>query len=85
MNVSAGGLARHAKNKKEAIQLLEYLASPSGSRGLAEPTYEHPLRGFNDSKEVRSFGSFRPDRVTINQLGKFNKKAIKLMTKAGWQ
>ncbi|WP_320668153.1 extracellular solute-binding protein [Prochlorococcus sp. MIT 1307] len=85
VNVSAAGIAKYAKNKNEAIQLLEYLASPTGSRGLAGPTFEHPLRGANTSKEVKSFGSFRPDNVTINQLGIFNAKAINLMAKSGWQ
>ena len=84
VNVSAGGLAKYAKNKKEAITLLEYLASPKGSKGLASPTFEHPLVGFNEAEEVAGFGVFTPDKVTINQLGENNKKAIKLMTEAGW-
>ena len=85
VNVSAGGIAKYAKNKKEAAELLEYLASPDGSRGLAGPTFEHPLKGYNQSKEARKFGPFRPDGVTIEQLGKFNANAIKLMRKAGWR
>ncbi len=85
VNVSAGGIAKYSTNKKEAIQLLEYLVSPDGSRGLAGPTYEHPLIGQNNSKEVKRFGSFVPDGVTIEQLGSFNSKSIKLMGKAGWE
>ncbi len=85
VNVSAGGLAKYATNKKEAIQLLEFLASPEGSSGLAGPTFEHPLRGFNESPEVKTFGEFNPDEVSIYQLGKYNAKAIDLMTKAGWE
>ncbi len=85
VNVSAGGLAKYAKNKKEAIQLLEYLASPDGSKGLAGPTYEHPLLGYNSSKEVKSFGEFKPDSVTVSQLGSYNSKAIKLMTRYKWE
>ena len=85
VNVSAGGIARYAQNKKEAIQLLEYLASPDGSRGLAGPTFEHPLVGTNDSYEVKKFGPFKPDKVTISQLGDLNAKAIRLMAKAGWE
>ena len=85
INVSAGGLAKYAENKEEAITLLEYLASPTGSNGLAGPTFEHPLIGFNESDEVKRFGDFKPDRVTINQLGKFNKKAINFMADAGWE
>ena len=84
VNVSAGGIAKYAENKEEAIQLLEYLASPTGSRGLAGPTYEHPLVGFNKTEEVTQFGQFTPDNVTIDQLGANNKKAINLMRKAGW-
>ncbi len=84
VNVSAGGLAKYAKNKVEGITLLEYLASSKGSRGLAGPTYEHPLIGFNESKEVTRFGDFVPDSVEISQLGKFNKKAIKMMAESGW-
>ncbi len=85
VNVSAGGIARYAKNKEEAIKLLEYLASPDGSQGLAGPTYEHPLKGFNSAMEVKGFGAFIPDRVTISELGALNSKSIKLMTAAGWK
>ncbi len=85
VNVSAGGLAKYAKNKTEAIKLLEFLASPTGSKGLAEPTYEHPLIGFNKSEELKGFGTFNPDKVTISQLGQFNSKAINMMTEAGWE
>ncbi len=85
VNVSAGGLAKFATNKSEAIELLEYLASPKGSIGLAGPTYEHPLIGFNNSNELKGFGEFTPDNVSISQLGKYNPKAIKMMTMAGWE
>ncbi len=84
VNVSAGGIAKYAENKEEAIKLIEYLASPNGSKGLAGPTYEHPLIGTNQSKEVTGLGPFTPDRVTISQLGQFNAKAIKLMAEYGW-
>ncbi len=85
VNVSAGGIAKYAKNKKEAIKLLEYLASPNGSKGLAGPTFEHPLKGYGESKEVKSFGEFKPDGVTTKQLGDANSSAIKLMSESGWQ
>ncbi len=85
VNVSAGGLAKYAKNKKEAITLLEYLASPDGSKGLAGPTFEHPLKGYGDAPVLRKFGNFKSSRVTISQLGESNAKAIKLMKNSGWQ
>ena len=85
VNISAGGVAKYAKNKKEAIQLLEFLASPRGSKGIAAPTFEHPLKEVNQNKTVKSFGGFTQDKVTVQQLGQYNSNAIKLMKIAGWQ
>ena len=84
VNISAGGLARYAQNKNEAVKLLEYLASPKGSKGLAAPTFEHPLKEVNQNPIVKDFGEFSPDKVTVEELGSNNSIAIKLMKDAGW-
>ena len=62
---------------------MEYLASPSGSKGLAAPTFEHPLKEVNQNPIVKDFGEFTPDKVTVDQLGEYNSLAIKLMKDAG--
>ncbi|GIR30700.1 MAG: hypothetical protein CM15mP44_9830 [Candidatus Neomarinimicrobiota bacterium] len=84
VNISAGGVAKFATNKNEAIKLLEYLASPKGSKGLAAPTFEHPLNEVNQNQIVKDFGEFVPDKVTVEDLGVNNSIAIKLMKDAGW-
>ena len=84
VNISAGGVAKYAKNKTEAIKLLEFLASPAGSKGLASPTFEHPLKEINQNQTVKNFGEFFPDQVSVEELGENNALAIKLMKKAGW-
>ena len=84
VNISAGGISKFAKNKAEAVNLLEYLASPSGSKGLAAPTFEHPLKEANQNQIVKEFGEFTPDKVTVDQLGENNSTAIKMMKDAGW-
>ena len=84
VNISAGGLAKYATNKSEAIQLLEFLASPTGSKGLAAPTFEHPLKEVNQNQIVKNFGEFTPDRVTVDQLGDNNSMALRVMKEAGW-
>ena len=84
VNISAGGVAKFATNKNEAIKLLEYLASPKGSKGLAAPTFEHPLKEVNQNQIVKDFGDFVPDKVTVEDLGENNSIAIKLMKDAGW-
>ncbi len=84
VNISAGGVAKYATNKNEAIKLLEYLASPKGSKGIAAPTFEHPLKEVNQNPIVKDFGGFTPDKVTVKDLGVNNSIAIKLMKDAGW-
>ena len=84
VNISAGGVAKYATNKAEAIKLLEFLASPKGSKGLAAPTFEHPLKEVNQNPIVKNFGEFTPDMVTVKDLGEYNSIAIRMMKDAGW-
>ena len=64
--------------------MLEFLASPEGSKGLAAPTFEHPLKEVNQNEIVKNFGEFTPDTVTVDELGENNSLAIKIMKEAGW-
>ena len=84
VNISAGGVAKYATNKAEAISLLEFLASPEGSKGLAAPTFEHPLKEVNQNQIVKNFGEFSPDDVSVEDLGNNNSLAIRMMKESGW-
>ena len=84
INISAGGVAKYATNKSEAIKLLEFLASPEGSKGLAAPTFEHPLKEVNQNQIVKNFGEFTSDTVSVEELGNNNSMAIRMMREAGW-
>ena len=60
------------------------MASPKGSKGLAAPTFEHPLKEVNQNPIVKDFGDFIPDGVTVEDLGVKNSIAIQMMKDAGW-
>ena len=85
VNISAAAVSRYSKNKKNAVKLIEFLASPQGSAGIAGPTYEFPLKGVGGSTYLKGMTKFTPDKVTISQLSRYNKEAIRLMTEAGWK
>ncbi len=85
VNISAAAVSRYSKNKKNAVKLIEFLASPKGSAGIAGPTYEFPLQGVGGSTYLKGMTKFTPDQVTISQLSRYNKEAIRLMTEAGWK
>ena len=72
-------------HKSAAIKLIEFLASPNGSRGIAGPTFEFPLTGVGGSTYLKGMTKFTPDNVSISQLSALNPKAIQLMAQAGWQ
>ncbi|MFO7628333.1 MAG: extracellular solute-binding protein [Prochlorococcaceae cyanobacterium] len=84
VNVSGAGVTRYAKNKAEAIQLIEFLASPQGGEGFAKASMEYPLKGFGNNPILRNFGPFKPDGVTAEQLGAKNQLAFDLMARNGW-
>ncbi len=85
VNVSGAGVTRHAKNRAEAIQLIEFLTSPSAAEGFAQNGFEYPLKGFGNNPILKRFGTFKADGVSAAQLGAKAKAAIQLMADNGWQ
>lgn len=84
VNISGAGVTRHARDPQAALQLIEFLASPSGGRGYAEANDEYPLKGYGNNAELKRFGPFRADGVSAAQLGASNREAVKLMEANGW-
>ncbi len=85
VNVSGAGVTRHAKNRAEAIQLIEFLTSPSAAEGFAQNGFEYPLKGFGNNPILKRFGTFKADGVSAAQLGAKAKAASQLMADNGWQ
>ena len=85
MNVSGAGVTRYAKNKPEAIKLIEFLSSPTGGEGYASGSFEYPLKGFGNNPILRRFGNFKFDGVSSSQLGSKTRAAIQLMAANGWE
>ena len=85
VNISAAGVAKSAKNITEAIKFIEFISSPEGSQLIAGPTFEYPLKNLGTAKELKAFGIFEPDSVSISSLGATQKTAIQVMANAGWR
>ncbi|WP_419176210.1 extracellular solute-binding protein [Desulfosediminicola sp.] len=86
MNVSGAGLTAHAKNKGEAIKLLEWLSGPEAQVDFAGLNMEYPV---NDSVAleplVQSWGSFKGNPLNISVYGELQTDAIKLMDRAQYK
>jgi iron(III) transport system substrate-binding protein len=85
INISGAGVTRYARNPTGALQLIAFLASPTGGRGYAEANNEYPLKGFGDNPILKGFGTFKADGVSIEQIGSRSKAATLMMEANGWK
>ena len=86
VNVSGGGVTSSSKNKKEAIQFLEFLTNPQSQKTFGEQNYEYPVKiETNRSKLLESWGPFKADKVNLSVLGTKNSEAVKIFDRAGWE
>lgn len=86
INISGAGVTKYAKNKDNAVKLLEFLSDIEAQKLFAEGNYEYPVnKGVKASGTVAEFGEFKEDSISLNEVGKYNKKAVEIATKANWK
>ena len=86
INISGAGITTSAKNKDNAIKLLEYMVLDDAQRWYSTTNGECPVkRGIEASPELKSWGTFKSDALNLSTLGKNNAQAVQIMDKVGWQ
>ena len=80
INVSGIALTQAAPNKDEAIQLMEWLVSPTAQSIYAEANHEYPvLAAAAPSALVAGWGSFTADNVALSELAAHRATALRIM------
>ena len=86
VNISAAGIARHAKNIEAARAFLEYLSTPSAQRYFAYGNSEYPaVSGVEWPAILTSWGQFKADALNAGVFARNNAEALKIMDRAGWK
>lgn len=86
INVSGAGVVKSAKNKENAVKLLEFLASEKAQESFAEANYEYPvLKSVDPSDLLKSWGTFKEQQISLSRLGELNEKAVKILNEVGWK
>ncbi len=86
VNVSGAGVTAHARNRDNAVKLLEFLAGDSAQRWYAETNNEYPVNpAIPPSAVLKSWGEFKADTLNVAKLGELNAAAVQLMDRAGWK
>ncbi len=85
VNVSGAVVAKYAPHKENAVKLLEFLASDKGQEMYADVNNEYPVKeGIPWSPLVQSWGTFKPDPISLNDIAALRKKASELVDKVGF-
>ena len=88
MNISGGGVLKHAPNKANARKFLEFLLTKEAQEHIVNNTYEYPMiDGVKPNQLIAQFGlNFKQDLKTkVSSYGKNQANALKIMTEAGWE
>jgi iron(III) transport system substrate-binding protein len=86
LNISGIGLGAHAKNKENALKLVEYMTGKEGQEMLTSGSFEFPVNSDAELPELlKSWGEFKTQSIDFAKLGENNKAATELMNKVGWK
>ena len=85
LNVSGMALTKGAPNKANAIKLMEFLAGDLAQRMYAEENSEYPVKvDVPWSGLLESWGKFKADTVSLDQVAKYRAHAIKMADEVGY-
>lgn len=86
VNVSGAAVTRSARNREEAVRLIEFLSTDSAQTWYAQVNYEYPVKsGVAWSPTLTDWGTFKADQVNLEVLGELNTEAVRIMDRAGWK
>ena len=85
VNISGGGVAKHSRNKAEAVRFLEFLTSKPAQDLYGAVNYEYPVNPAVDMpKELRSWGTFSEDKMPIARIAELAREAQMIVDRVGW-
>jgi iron(III) transport system substrate-binding protein len=86
VNISGAGVTARAKNRAQAVALLEYLASPEAQSAFADGNFEYPANPRVRAHAIlQGWGTFRQDETPVAAAGEFQAAATRLADRAGYR
>jgi len=80
VNISGAAVTKNARNKANAIKLIEYLSSDAAQRIYAQGNFEYPVKaGVDLHPLVASWGAFKPDTAFLAQVAAERTNATRIM------
>ncbi len=86
VNISGAGVTKYAKNRKVAVDFLEWMSKPTAQTMLAEGNMEYPANPeVKAHGMVASWGDFKQDKLNVSNAGKLQSRAVMIMDRAGYR
>lgn len=80
VNISGMAMAKYAPNRENALKLMEFLSSDKAQSMYAEINFEYPVKqGVKRSDLVASWGDFKADTLSLDEIAAHHEAAIKLL------
>ena len=85
VNISGAAVIKGAKNRDNAVALLEFLAGDKAQNMYATVNFEFPVKdGIKTHELVESWGSFKSDTLSLEEIAGHRTAATKLVDKVGF-
>lgn len=86
VNISGAGVTAHAKNRDQAIKLIEFLSSSEAQNLFADTSFEYPANPeVAPHGLIAQWGKFKADDLNIAATGEFQAAATRLADRVGYK
>jgi len=87
INISGGGMLKHAPNKAAAQKFLEFLTSDEAQAYFANGNNEWPVATTAkvSNPQLDAMGKFKVDSLSAGILAQYTPKAQRFIDRAGWK
>lgn len=80
VNISGAAVTRHARNRNNAVRLIEFLSGDYAQKLYAAQNFEYPVKvGVPLHPLVKSWGAFKADNINLATVAKHRATASKLV------
>ena len=86
VNLSGAGVIKGAKNRAEAVRLIEFLAGDIAQGMYASSNFEYPVKaGVATDPLIESLGRFRADTLPLSEIARHRKAASRIVDRVGFE
>lgn len=86
INVSGAGILKHAKNRENALKLIEWLSEKPAQQIFGALNREYPANlSVSLDPQVESWGVYKQDEINLKRLGELQQTATILINRANYE